>query len=885
MSLNTLTPSPRHYGSGTPVMGRNIYCFPNCYHDPWWISQWKFLDISSGSGVDSKGSGPCSNTLKSSGTLTQVAGYRQASGVQFDGTSSCFYLNWNHGSGLGPGFSLPPVRGVAATSLFSHWGFMCSMKISDFSHDQFIVSKWNDVGSDREWYVGINTSGGVFYAGKQNGTTNIFYVNSPSGNWIPSGEWFDFAFLVGTHNNSAPDGYSIHCFINDQLWSDCIGTSTFDKTGASGVFVIGAANYGKVPSGFFTGAMEDFRWFNGEHPSMENYNAFRSGIAPMTSYPSINDINPYIGAHFQLNSWQSGNGHGITGQRDTAYIIERKNNMHLAASGTSANVAKMFQSPGDHMLRPGAADATYGSGTRGFETVTYFYRPWQQTTQSTLFPKGSFTVFGWCRPEAGDTQQQTLFGNNAFQNVNPVQLTLNARSNMQFYLARDAGSIIGNWTAAQACMVSGMWSHFALVYDNEQGSIDYYVSGVARATTKVQTRSGLWNWNPNAANQNFQFGWGSINITLQGFSGVLDEFIFLNYAVPSGQITSFYQQQSGFLPLTWPASGSVGGYTTGSDTVITYTSGMLGGYIITGPGASGSIGGWVSGIPFNVSGMLGGYVVVGPSASGNIGGYVWGLQPEQKYIGGYIYSSMNASGYIGGYTRAVENVDQSNAFVAFFNIIGRNRKEFDAQVKVYLSQVREFDAKAVVYVEELPPLVNIFIPSTHQSGNFAPYSYHFEATASGQQGKSIYKTLWFFTDITATSGSQITSSGTYATDHTFTKSGIFDVVFVAIDSNGLISSDRRIINTASGYNLPQITLNATPQSGVAPLSVAFSGVVNSAPSEIVEKYIYFGDGTRSACTDSIYKLYPAIGEFIPVFRVRDKNGFIVTDSTVIGVNN
>jgi len=883
MSLSTFTPTRRHYGSGTPIMGRNNYVFPNCYHDPDWISQWKFDDISSGSGLDSKHT----NHLKTSGVLTQVAGYRQTSGVQFDGTSSCFWLNWNNGSGLGPNIRTPQNRGAADALIYAHYGFMCSMKISDFSHDQFIISRWNEVGSDRDWYIGINTSGGIFYALKNNGTTTNYFINSPSGNWIPSGKWFDFCFIIGgSHNNDTLVGQSVHCFINDTLWSDCVGNPVFSKTGASGVFVIGAANYGKTPSGFFTGAIEDFRFFNGASPTMSEYNAFRSGVAPITSWPSLNDANPYIGVHYQLDTYQSGTGHNIVGQRASPYIIDRKNNMHLAASGASwwhkyNNASRV--------LRPGAADGSRGSGITAMDAEAYWYRPAPQITPGTIYPTGSFTLMGWIRPLTwSSVSTDCIWGANASTSpVSPFHMELETRSFPSIYLARDGtGGNNYSWNGqASAKISSGMWSHFAFVYNQGESTADLYVSGVAAAVTKLQSRSGLWHLNALAATTNKMYIGFPVGTTNGNPSGIVDELILLHYPVPSAMIRDFYQQQSGFITPAASISGTIGGYTTGSDIVISYTSGILGGYIKTGISNSGMLGGWMSGIPVRTSGMLGGYVRVGPTSSGSIAGYVWGLVPAQNYLGGYSAATSAASGTIGGYTRAVEPVDQSNAFVAFFNIVGRTKKEFDAQAKIAMSQIEQFDSRAVVYIDEKPPLVNIFIPDTNQSGYFPPHTYHFEATASGQQGKSVYQTYWFFSDITATSGSTVTSSGTYATDHTFSKSGIFDVIFIAIDSNGLVSSDRRIINTASGYTLPTISLTASPLSGVAPLSVAFSGVINSAPSPIVDKYIYFGDGTRSASTQNIYKMYPVIGEYIPVFRVRDANGFIVTDSIVIGVNN
>src|SRR5690606_16237748 len=107
------------------------------------------------------------------------------------------------------------------------------------------------------------------------------------------------------------------------------------------------------------------RFFNGGMPSMVNYNAFRSGVAPITSYPALNDANPYIGAHFQLNTYQSGTEHGIVGQRASPYIIERKNNMHLAASGISW---WHKWNDANRVLRPGAADGTRGSGVTAMDS-------------------------------------------------------------------------------------------------------------------------------------------------------------------------------------------------------------------------------------------------------------------------------------------------------------------------------------------------------------------------------------------------------------------------------------------------------------------------------------------------------------------------------------
>ena len=224
-------------------------------------------------------------------------------------------------------------------------------------------------------------------------------------------------------------------------------------------------------------------------------------------------------------------------------------------------------------------------------------------------------------------------------------------------------------------------------------------------------------------------------------------------------------------------------------------------------------------------------------------------------------------------------------FYGYFNILSRNAAYFDASVELRKIQGQNFDASAIVYQEERKPGVNILSPNILTTEDVAGSSIYFDAEASGLDGRFIARTAWYFSDDMSTSGSMNTSSGTYMTEHYFTESGIFDVLFVAIDNYGCVNSDRVKIDTTSGITVHEIALTAVPESGVGPLSVAFSGVISTAPFPIVDSSLSFGDGTFSASTISIYKVYPVIGCYIRVFRARDTRGFIVTDTTVIGVNN
>jgi hypothetical protein len=867
MPKQTDSPGRATYHSG---VFRHNYVLPDIYHDPLWISRWKFDDITTGYALDSKHT----NNLRASGSPTQVGGYRQSSGVEFDGVNDCFYLPWASGSGL-VGF-VPP--GIAQNSLLkAHWGIMGSLYVSSFTNDMFIMSKWNEVGNDREWGVGINTSGGLFLQFKKNGTTQSFVSNTSVSGIVPLATWFDFAFgWNGVNSTNTLDGSSVFFIIDDKIVAEAHG-DTVEETGASGIFVVGAANWGKTPSGFFHGRMEDIRFYNGKHPSVPNYNAFHSGVAPLTSYPNINDFNPYMGGHFQLNALDSGTVDVIqTGY----YAFERKNMQHLGASGANFTVPTRWR------LEPGAADGTYGSGySMSAGNTSMMARPANLIRRDTILPRHSFTVSWWHRSNLANTDDPILFGYQVISagsnTIGPYHVSLGNRSQQRITLGWEQDSRDEDLTVpASQGSSTGVWVHNAIVVDIEQSRVDIYTSGIWRVTEDI-TSSGLWLKEP--VTQYYKLGWSDLNTAIPGFSGLLDEICIWHYPLPSSQVVSFYSSQSGFVVPAEAPSGNIGGYTTGVD--FPANSGMAGGFIISLPYGSGTIGGYVSGVPHYISGMFGGYVRVGPTASGNLGGYLKGKLDQNMYIGAYAAMAGGASGSLGGYLRGVEETDQESSFVAFFNVIGRDKEEFDSQVQIYKSLFSQFDAQAVVFSKEQKPNVSIFNPAIDQSGNAAPVTYTFEAYASGTQGKNIYKTFWFFSDTTSTSGSTQLASGIYKTTHTFANSGLFDVIFVAIDDKGIINSDRRIINTASGATLPTITLGATPESGIVPLSVQFTGTINSAPTQIVDKYIYFGDGTRSASTNSIYKLYPVIGCYIPVFRVRDSLGYIVTDSLVVNANN
>lgn len=837
------------------------YMLDTYRQDPFFISEWRLDDISSGSGLDSQHL----NHLIASGSPTQIVGNRLSSGVQFDGTDDCFYTAWWNASGLQ---SFIPNIAVNPPAIHYQIGFAAHLKVTDFSQERVIFSKWNETGNDKTFMLGINTSGGLFVQAKRNSSSTIEVFNTGTSGIIPSGQYFNFAFGM-SHRGGSQESFW-YAYINDTVVTQTV-IADLEDDGASGLFVIGAANVGNSPSGFFKGNMEDIWFFNGKGLSIEEWNAYQSGVRPNSIRPSLNVFNPHIKDLWQLNIIETGTfGHIQNGK----FVRDRIGNQHLFASGSVS---------GNLIVMPGAANGSKGSGI-GFpgDINARFSRHIGSTLENYIWPKCGFTYSFWLRPNVASTIDRQLMGSRqgAASRIQPLTIVLN---NMLPEIQLNFDKSNGTSETSPSSISSGVWSHIAIVGDFTRGRIEFYTSGLLTSEEKLD-ESGLWLQQPELGNVNSYFSIGATDEdTTSAYSGIMDEIVFFRYPLMSGEVFTLYNAQSGFILDSIGTSGQIGGFISGVNAL--NTSGSIGGYIIAGINNSGMIGGYISGVPFYQSGMLGGYIMGPYAQSGQLGGYIVGYLPSENTIGGYIRGKGEVSGLIGGYLVGVEPVDQDANFIAFFNIIGRDKKEFDAQLQIYKSLSNQFDAKITLYIDEKKPLVGMITPLVSQSGNTVPVTYHFEASGAGQQGKNIYNTFWFFTDDVSTSGSTITSSGTYYTEHTFTQSGLFNVIFVVVDEHGLVNSCRTIINTASGTTLPTITLSATPDSGSAPLSVAFSGTINSAPNSILDKFIYFGDGTRSASTNSIYKMYPVIGCYLPVFRVRDSQGLIATDSLVLGVNN
>ena len=342
----------------------------------------------------------------------------------------------------------------------------------------------------------------------------------------------------------------------------------------------------------------------------------------------------------------------------------------------------------------------------------------------------------------------------------------------------------------------------------------------------------------------------------------------------------------GFIYASGVASGLIGGYTFGAHR----SSGIIGGFMYASGVSSGLIGGYTYSSN-ETSGIIGGFVYASGVASGLIGGYTFGAHRSSGIIGSYIYGVSQLSGIIGGFINC--GIVGSGVFDAGFTVKALTATDFDALIEIQLTKSSDFDAEVKVYKAEKWPFVVIKYPDGlglaegHDvSGVLAPLTPWFVGSGVAVDGKTINKTLWNFGDFSPVVTGVPSGNNEYASDHTYSTSGIYIATFRAIDSNGLSAADSIKIHLASGVPMPDVTLSATPIEGEAPLSVDFDYSITNIPPgvTITSKVLFLGNG-KSTISPKISYVYTEPGQYIPILVVLDSRGFITSDSLEIGVNN
>ncbi|MDE1821099.1 MAG: PKD domain-containing protein [Euryarchaeota archaeon] len=174
-----------------------------------------------------------------------------------------------------------------------------------------------------------------------------------------------------------------------------------------------------------------------------------------------------------------------------------------------------------------------------------------------------------------------------------------------------------------------------------------------------------------------------------------------------------------------------------------------------------------------------------------------------------------------------------------------------------------------INIEPAPPQPSVSSTATPTSGT-APLSVAFTATPSG--GTSPYTYAWTFGD-----GNTATSQNP---SHTYSTAGTFTATVKLTDSQGMVASSSQSITVNPPATL-SATASASPTSGTAPLSVAFTGTASGGATPYAYAWS-FGDGlTGTGAT--VAHTYTGAGNPVATLTVTDGAGTTATSSVPITV--
>jgi len=177
-----------------------------------------------------------------------------------------------------------------------------------------------------------------------------------------------------------------------------------------------------------------------------------------------------------------------------------------------------------------------------------------------------------------------------------------------------------------------------------------------------------------------------------------------------------------------------------------------------------------------------------------------------------------------------------------------------------------------------PNQIPIAVASADQTSGNAPLSVIFSAEGSYDPDGFVGNIEWRFSD-----GGIYYGSTAY---HTFTTVGDHTVTLLAYDSRGGTGTTTLTIHVGGVNQPPLANASATPTSGNAPLTVAFSSAGSSDPDGTIAAYQWnFGDafGYTSNEPNPTYT-YGYAGTYTATLTVTDNNNVSSTDTVVITVS-
>lgn len=185
---------------------------------------------------------------------------------------------------------------------------------------------------------------------------------------------------------------------------------------------------------------------------------------------------------------------------------------------------------------------------------------------------------------------------------------------------------------------------------------------------------------------------------------------------------------------------------------------------------------------------------------------------------------------------------------------------FTARLTVTDGQSQTDTASVTITVNQVDPAVLRASMTAAPTSGEVPLTVNFAGSAAG--GTTPYTYRWTFGD-----GQ---SSTAQRPSHTYSQTGTFTATLRVTDSSSQsASASRKIEVFAKSMNPLQITLNASPAAGFAPLTVNFSASATGGSPPYYYKWS-FGDGTTTAQKDPAY-LYNNAGNYNVTLSVTDSH--------------
>ncbi len=184
--------------------------------------------------------------------------------------------------------------------------------------------------------------------------------------------------------------------------------------------------------------------------------------------------------------------------------------------------------------------------------------------------------------------------------------------------------------------------------------------------------------------------------------------------------------------------------------------------------------------------------------------------------------------------------------------------------------------QAVMIDATAPNQIPVAVVTADKTSGNAPLDVIFYADGSYDPDGFTGNLEWIFSD-----GGSYYGSPAY---HTFYSTGNYTATLRVYDSRGAIGTAGITIHVLSTNQPPLANASATPTSGSAPLTVAFSSAGSSDPDGTIVGYHWdFGDAVGSANVANLSYTYSYAGTYTATLTVTDNNNVSSSDSVVINV--